>query len=72
MSGGPIVDGNGEVVSLSSMTFGREPEEGEWIEPGPLVIRTRLPVYTAQDFSEGPNSETMKRFVTEDGFYCPE
>ena len=72
MSGGPIVDGNGEVVSLSSTTLGRGPEEGEWIKPGPLVIRTRLPVYTAQDFSEGPNAEIIKRFVEDSGFRCPE
>ena len=71
MSGGPIVDKNGEVVSLSSISLGREPEEGEAIKPGPLLIRTRLPVYSKQDFSEGPRAEIIKRFVEEDGFFCP-
>jgi len=77
MSGGPVVDRNGKVVSLSSTSAGGAREEGEeiqgrWIEPGPLIIRTRLPVYVGQDFSEGPNAETLKRFVTEDNYRCPE
>ena len=72
MSGGPVVDRNGEVVSLSSATFGRGPEGEKWVKPGPLVIRTRLPVYIEQDFSEGPNAESIERFVTEDEYYCPE
>ena len=71
MSGGPIIDKNGEVVSLSSRSAGRALEEGEWIEPGPLLIRTRLPVYRRHDFSEGPRAEIIKRFVEEDGFFCP-
>ena len=76
MSGGPVVDRNGKVVSISSTIAGRVQEDGEeegrWTKPGPLVIRTRLPVYMGQDFSEGPNAETIKRFVTEDGYRCPE
>ena len=71
MSGGPIVDKDGKVVSLSSTSFGRAPEGGKWIEPAPLVIHTRLPVYSRQDFSEGPRAETIKRFVEEEGFRCP-
>ena len=72
MSGGPVVDRNGKVVSISSTSAGRVGEEGEWAKPGPLVVRTRLPVYIGQDFSEGPNAETIKRFVTEKGYRCPE
>ena len=76
MSGGPVVDRNGKVVSISSTIAGRVQEDGEeegrWTEPGPLLIRTHLPVYFGQDFSEGPNAETIKRFVTEDGYRCPE
>lgn len=71
MSGGPIIDKNGEVVSLSSISLGRAPEEGEAVKPGPLLIRTRIPVYSKQDFSEGPRAEIIKRFVEEDGFFCP-
>ncbi len=71
MSGGPIIDKNGEVVSLSSISLGRAPEEGAAVKPGPLLIRTRIPVYSKQDFSEGPRAEIIKRFVEEDGFFCP-
>ncbi|MYI73728.1 MAG: trypsin-like peptidase domain-containing protein [Candidatus Dadabacteria bacterium] len=69
MSGGPVVDKHGRVVSLSSQGVGKA---GEWRDPGPFVIRTRLPVYFGQDFFEGPNAETIKRFVDEDEFFCPE
>ncbi|MCY3624474.1 MAG: trypsin-like peptidase domain-containing protein [Candidatus Dadabacteria bacterium] len=72
MSGGPIVDRDGKVVSINSRTVGRAGEEGEWNDPGPLVIRNRLPVYIGQDYSEGPNAETIRKFVEEPGFFCPE
>ncbi|MCY4262140.1 MAG: serine protease, partial [Candidatus Dadabacteria bacterium] len=71
MSGGPVVDRDGKVVSLNSTTLGRAGEEGEWNDPGPLVIRTRLPVYIGQDFSYGPNAETLRKFVEEQEFFCP-
>ncbi len=70
MSGGPVVDKNGRVVTLSSTIYGRVEEV--WNDPGPLVIRTRLPVYIRQDFVDGTNVETIKRFVEEDEFFCPE
>ncbi|MCY3624475.1 MAG: serine protease [Candidatus Dadabacteria bacterium] len=71
MSGGPVIDRNGEVVSVISTGWAR-PEEGrERNDPGPLVIRTRLPVYIRQDYSDGPNAETIERFVREEGFFCP-
>ena len=72
MSGGPIVDINRKVVSLVSEDLGRLPEEGESIEPGPLVIRTRFPVYAEKVVSRGPNAEIIRRFVEEDDYYCPE
>lgn len=67
MSGGPVVDINGEVVSLFSTILGsgeRKPE------PGPLIVRTRIPAYIKQDFVEGPNAEAIRRFIEEDDFYC--
>lgn len=68
MSGGPIVNSKGEVVSLSSTGLGKA--EDKWPEPGPLIIRTRLPVYFKQDFFEGPNAETIRRFVEDEEFDC--
>lgn len=67
MSGGPVVNINGEVVSLLSTSFGFGERK---LEPGLLIIRTRIPVYVKQDFSEGPNAETIRRFIEEDDFYC--
>ncbi|MDE0519204.1 MAG: hypothetical protein OXH71_00625, partial [Candidatus Dadabacteria bacterium] len=63
---------NRKVVSLVSEDLGRLPEEGESIEPGPLVIRTRFPVYAEKVVSRGPNAEIIRRFVEEDDYYCPE
>lgn len=68
MSGGPVVDGDGNVVSVSAFEFG-EPSD-EWDKPGPLYIHTRLPVYKQQDGTSGPNSETMKKFIEQSDFYC--
>ena len=68
MSGGPVVDGDGNVVSISAFAFGDVSDE--WDEPGPLYIHTRLPVYGQQDGSSGPNSETMRKFVEQSDFYC--
>jgi len=68
MSGGPVVNGEGKVVSLSSASPGRA--QDKWLEPGPLIIRTRLPVYLKQDFSEGPNAEMIRRFIENKEFYC--
>ena len=67
MSGGPVVDRGGNVVSISSTTLTEESELGT---PGPLYIHTRLPVYGKQDFSIGQNSETMKKFIEQSDFYC--
>ncbi len=66
MSGGPVVDINGEVVSLFSTIFGYAEE----LEPAPLIIRTRIPVYIRQESSDGPNAEAIRRFIEEDEFYC--
>ncbi len=68
MSGGPFVNREGEVISLASAGLGEI--AGKWPEPGLLKIHTLLPYYTAQDHFEGPNAETMRRFIEEDGFYC--
>lgn len=70
MSGGPLVDKNGRVVSLNSTIYGLVEEV--WNDPGPLLIRTRLPFYPKQDFSEGPSAEIIKRFADENEFFCPE
>lgn len=67
MSGGPVVDRGGNVVSISSTTL---TEESDFGTPGPLYIHTRLPVYGKQDFSIGQNSETMKKFIEQSEFYC--
>ena len=68
MSGGPVMDRDGNVVSIAAFAFG-EPSD-EWDKPGPLYIHTRLPVYGKQDGSSGPNSETMKKFIEQSDFYC--
>lgn len=69
MSGGPIVDREGEVITLSSEASGAPKDKS--VRPGPLFIHTRLPVYLEHDTSRGPNSETMKRFIEDPDFYCP-
>ena len=68
MSGGPVVDRNGNVVSVTAYSFA-EPSD-EWDKPGPLYIHTRLPVYGQQEGSRGQNSETMKKFIEQSDFYC--
>jgi len=68
MSGGPVVNGEGKVISLTSHGLGLA--QDKWLEPGPLIIRTRLPVYLKQDFSEGPNAEMIRRFIENKEFYC--
>ncbi|MDE0160090.1 MAG: hypothetical protein OXI02_07600 [Candidatus Dadabacteria bacterium] len=68
MSGGPVVDGDGNVVSITS--FGFADPSDEWEKPEPLYIHTRLPVYWGQDGASGPNSETMKKFIEQSDFYC--
>jgi len=68
MSGGPVVDGDGNVVSVTA--FGFADLRDEWEKPGPLYIHTRLPVYWGQDGASGPNSETMKKFIEQSDFYC--
>ncbi|MDE0291398.1 MAG: serine protease [Candidatus Dadabacteria bacterium] len=69
MSGGPVVNEKGEVITLGSSVFGAA--ASRWEKPGPLFIHTRLPVYMRQDASDGPNSETMKKFIEDPAFYCP-
>ena len=69
MSGGPIVDRDGNVVSIFSASFA-EPSD-EWDTPAPLYIHTRFPVYDNQYRSNGQNSETMKKFIEQRDFYCP-
>lgn len=75
MSGGPIVNEKGEVIALSSSVQGPSFVPGsvtKWEEPGPLFIHTRLPVVDSpRNISDGPNSETMKRFIENRSFYCP-
>lgn len=68
MSGGPVVDRDGNVVSVTAHSFA-EPSD-EWDKPGPLYIHTRLPVYGQQEGSRGQNSETMKKFIEQSDFYC--
>ncbi|MCY4379035.1 MAG: serine protease [Candidatus Dadabacteria bacterium] len=70
MSGGPVVDREGNVVAITEAGLTHiEPGE-EWEKPGPLYIHTRLPVYRQQDESRGPNSETIRKFIEQSGFYC--
>ena len=69
MSGGPVVDRDGKVVTISST--GLDEPSDEWDRPAPLYIHTRLPVYFKQDSFEGQNSETMKKFIEQSDFYCP-
>ena len=68
MSGGPVVDRDGNVVTVSA--FGFAGRRDEWGKPGPLYIHTRLPVYWDQDGAIGLNSETMKKFIEQSNFYC--
>jgi S1-C subfamily serine protease len=70
MSGGPVVDRDGDVVSITAFAYG-EPSD-EWDKPGPLYIHTRLPVYEKQDGVRGLNSEAMKKFIEQNDFYCPQ
>ena len=74
MSGGPVVDGDGKVVAISEAAFEHIADDeflaDEWHRPAPLYIHTRLPVYGRQDGVSGPNSETMKEFIEQSGFYC--
>lgn len=69
MSGGPVLDEGGKVVSLISEAFSLPSQEPT--APAPLFIHTRIPVYSNQLTSTGPNSETIRRFITEKDFYCP-
>ena len=70
MSGGPVVDRDGDVVSITTFAFGAPSDE--WDKPGPLYIHAHLPVYEKQDATRGPNSEAMKKFIEQSDFYCPQ
>lgn len=69
MSGGPIVDRDGRVVAISSA--GLADLRDEWDRPAPLYIHTRFPVYLRQDWFEGQNPETIRKFIEQSDFYCP-
>lgn len=68
LSGGPVVDRGGEVITLSSSIY-HHPSDN-WDEPGPLYIHTRMPVYVNQEASNGPSAEIIGKFITEEDFYC--
>lgn len=67
MSGGPVVNSAGEVVTVSSTIFGRG---GDQHKPGHLYIHTWLPIYSSQEAINGTNAKTIKRIIEEDSFRC--
>ena len=69
MSGGPVVDRDGRVVAISSA--GLADLRDEWDRPAPLYIHTRFPIYRRQDWFEGQNPETIRKFIEQSDFYCP-
>ena len=65
MSGGPIVNAEGNVVSLSSTNEGVFFDgASRWAKPGPLIVRTRIPIhYGYGTYSTGPNTESIENFI---------
>ncbi|MXW21747.1 MAG: trypsin-like peptidase domain-containing protein [Candidatus Dadabacteria bacterium] len=71
MSGGPVLNREGEVISLASEAFDFVGPSGQQpTKPASLFIHTRIPTYMKQHASDGPNSETMKRFIEDSDFRC--